>query len=827
MWQSGIHCFIRKDPGMSDLFCTDRLAFNLLRRFVAFCAFIAALAAPSLVGAQNVSVQIHPRQIRNVIDRKIYSQFLEHIYHSADNGVWGQLIWNRSFEQAMGKGNGDWVRRGREIRQTGTSADIVKTFGNPDWSHYEITLDARKLSGNEGFLILFYVRNATHFCWLNIGGWGNTQDAIQQARGQHNPLALVMHPTIHVNKDHWYHARLRCDGRHIQAWVDGTKCFDYRLKGSSGLDGKIGVGTWQTQAAFKNITVRSLKNRAVLYHGLPTVPIVKHIALNVRFWSRYGTGKVRISTTDPRNGYKCVKIVTAGTEAGVEQPAVCLNDAGRYQGSVWVRGAAPDGMVVRLITGRKIIGEKSLAAPPKAWQKVHFNFTTPRPVHDATLQIGVKGSGVAYVDQASLMSEAALKIGGYRPAILAAVKALKPALIRWPGGGYADGYQWKQAIGPRADRMFHAAWDDKDPNDFGTDEYIQFCRDTGATPEICVDAGPANANARVLGHYIRQACQWLEYCNSPVSNRWGALRAKYGHAKPYGVKYWEFGNEVWYYHYKPALYARALAKFAKAMKKIDPSIRIIACGSGGLDLKWNKEIVDAGGRFFNYLDIHQYVWPPAYLQGARTYLNFIRKTGRIIKASPNPKIKLFVGEWNEQTIDWRTGIFAGMMLTGFERQGNIVSMASPALFLRWVGIPARDWNNAFINFSRSSWFPAPNYVVEKLWRDHYAKYRVACTKVPGLEADATVSANHQSACYKVVNLTDHSVHMVLHMGKTFPLGKVSALTVAPGSQFVANSMKHPNRVAPRALAVAVAGQTITIPLAKYSATVVTMQRGTK
>ena len=786
---------------------------------------LAALMFLQPAKAAPVPVAIHPGQIRNVINRKIYGQFLEHIYHSADNGVWGQLIWNRSFEQTMAKGIGDWVRRGNEIRQTGTSSDIVKTFGHSDWNHYEITLDARKLSGNEGFLVLFYVHNATHFCWLNIGGWGNTQDAIQQAIGQHNPMALVMHPTIHVKKGHWYHVRLRCNGPHIQAWVDGKKCFDYRLKGAANDSGKIGIGTWQTQVAFKNITVKSITNARVLYHNLPAVPVVKRVALNARFWLRYGTGKVRISTTDPRNGYKCVKIITDGTEAGVEQPKVCLDHMGLYRGSVWIRGTAPDGMVARLVAGGKIIGKQSIPAPTGTWRKVHFSFSTDHPVHDVALQIGVKGSGVAYVDQVSLMSQAALKIGGYRPAILAAVKALKPALIRWPGGGYADGYQWKQAVGPRVDRMFHAAWSDKDPNDFGTDEYIQFCRDTGATPEICVDAGPANAKSRTLSHYIRQGCEWLEYCNSPVSNKWGALRAKYGHPKPYGVKYWEFGNEVWYYRYKPALYARALAKFAKAMKKIDPSIRIIACGSGGLDLKWNKEIVDAGGRFFNYLDIHQYVWPPAYLQGARAYLNFIRKTGKIIKASPNPKIKLFVGEWNEQSIDWRTGIFAGMMLTGFERQGDTVAMASPALFLRWVGIPARDWDNAFINFSRCSWFPAPNYVVEKLWRDHYAKYRVAVTKVPGVQADATISANHQMAYYKAVNLTDHGIHVVLTMGKGFPIQSVSALTIAPGSQFVANSMRHPHRVAPKTLAFKRDGQQVILKLAGYSATVVTMARG--
>ena len=95
---------------MVNLFCARKGGRPLFQFLVVIIAYMAALTAAPLARAKAVSVVIHPQQVRNTINRKIYGQFLEHIYHSGDNGVWGQLIWNRSFE----KGDGDWVRRGVE-----------------------------------------------------------------------------------------------------------------------------------------------------------------------------------------------------------------------------------------------------------------------------------------------------------------------------------------------------------------------------------------------------------------------------------------------------------------------------------------------------------------------------------------------------------------------------------------------------------------------------------------------------------------------------------------------------------------------------------------
>ncbi len=137
------------------------------------------VATSSLVRAeqQPVRLSIDPETVVNRIDEKVYGHFLEHIYHSCNGGLWGELVWNRSFEQNE---FGRWTSRDGEIAQEGMGTNIRLTFGDADWRDYEYTLEAKKTGGQEGFLILFRVRNEKDFYWCNLGGWGNERHALER-----------------------------------------------------------------------------------------------------------------------------------------------------------------------------------------------------------------------------------------------------------------------------------------------------------------------------------------------------------------------------------------------------------------------------------------------------------------------------------------------------------------------------------------------------------------------------------------------------------------------------------------------------------------------
>ena len=326
------------------------------------------------------------------------------------------------------------------------------------------------------------------------------------------------------------------------------------------------------------------------------------------------------------------------------------------------------------------------------------------------------------------MSEASIKNDGFRPDIYQAFADLKPTIIRWPGGCYAEQYRWKHGIGPQSARKKNLIpmWDDYDPNALGTDEYLTLCRKLNAEPLLVVNTGmhvTGTKNAAEWQPWIDEACEWVEYCNGPVTSKWGAQRAKNGHPEPYRVKYWEIDNELWRsLQTNPAVYAQAVPLFAAAMKKVDPSITIIAHGGNNADRRYDRTLITDAAASFDILSIHHYTDAQQFDAGVAVQDALYADLINMIKASKNPSIKLYVSEWNAQTTDWRTGLYAAGLLNTFEKYGERLTMGGPALLFRHTS--ARDWDNAFINFDHKGYFVAPNYVMMKLWRDHFAPHRL-------------------------------------------------------------------------------------------------------
>ena len=438
-----------------------------------------------------------------------------------------------------------------------------------------------------------------------------------------------------------------------------------------------------------------------------------------RYWTVYGPGKSSVDANQPLNSQFCQRIVAESGETGLQQKPFCIRRGETYRGSLWARGTAAGGLVVRLLDGSKVLAEAKLPQPTASWGEYAFEFLPSHGADNAMFQVGVRGKADACLDQVSMTPESWAKAGGFRPDLLKAIGDLRPPTIRWPGGCYASRYRWKDGIGPQHNRVKYPVpmWDDVDVNSFGIDEFVALCRRVGAEPLVVVNIG-MNDQHEKRDQYCQDACDWVEYCNGPADSKWGKVRAANGHAEPYHVEYWEIDNEVW--QLKPDDYVSVVCQFVPALKKVDPSIKTLACGSGQLGQAWgdgDAAVIAGCAGIVDYLSVHHYEDATRFADGPAVAEKFWRNRAEMIAKSANPKLKLFVSEWNAQCTDWRTGLYAAGALNVFERCGDFVGIAGPALFLRHAS--AADWDNAFVNFDHRTWFPAPNYVVMKLWRDHY------------------------------------------------------------------------------------------------------------
>lgn len=780
-------------------------------------SIIFLVTSTAVVGADPVRVQLDPSKVVNRIDEKVYGHFLEHIFHSVNGGLWGEMIWNRSFEE---NNAGRWRLANGEVLQESMATNQRLTFGDPEWRDYELTLEAKKTGGQEGFLILFRVKNDNQFYWANLGGWGNRRHQLERGlRGgqRWGPVGPAVDGGIEAGR--WYRIKVRCEGRRFQVWLGERLLIDFTDDQRAHLNGKVGIGTWSTKAAFRNVKVTTLAGD-VLHAGLPEVLVGASVA---RHWKPYGSGKTFIARERPLNSGYSQRIVSAGGETGLEQTPISIRKGEAYQGSLWARGSAAGGLVVRLVDGEKKLAEAPLPAPGDDWREYPFRFAPTAGAEHATVQVGLRGKGEVWIDQVSMLPDAWRQTGGFRPDLLQAVADLKPPVIRWPGGCFASAYRWKDGVGPQHRRGIYPLhiWDDQDVNSFGTDEFIAMCRKVAAEPLIVVNIGTPNWNGPDRqAEFLREVCDWIEYSNGPATSEWGKVRAANGHPEPYNVKYWEIDNETW--HMGAEEYARWVRRFAAAMKKVDPSIKLGACGSGGFNQGWNRTVIERSADVIDYLSIHHYESPNRFQEGPRAYERFFRETAEIIAASRNPGLKLYVSEWNAQSTDWRTGLYAGGLLNGFERCGDVLEIGGPALFLRHVSATA--WDNAFINFDHRRWFPAPNYVVMKLWREHYAPHRIESSDPGPLNAVATKSARGRTLYYKAVNPTDKSVLVRLEVAERFEVGTASLQLVAPGALSARNTLDNPAAVRPEPAEVTVDGGTVGFTLPAYSAGAVTITR---
>ncbi|MGL4595452.1 MAG: alpha-L-arabinofuranosidase C-terminal domain-containing protein, partial [Thermoguttaceae bacterium] len=368
----------------------------------------------------------------------------------------------------------------------------------------------------------------------------------------------------------------------------------------------------------------------------------------------------------------------------------------------------------------------------------------------------------------------------------------------------------------------------RDANSFGTDEFIELCRRVGAEPIIVVNAGTPGWNERrdaklVDVDWPQEAADWVEYCNGNADSKWGKIRAENGHPAPFNVKYWEIDNETQGAN-KVENYIEMIQKMVPPMKAVDPSIKIAVAGSHyGPRIPWDQPIIDQAGNLFDYISFHQYDDPKNFADGPEKIGNYFRELKDVISKSKNPNIKIFDSEWNAQTIDWRTGLYAGGLLNEFERCGDILEIGGPALFLRHNSATA--WDNAFINFDNRGWFPAPNYVVMKLWRDHFAPNFIAITgQTKGLNVVATKSQDGTIFTVKGVNPTETAKNITVSIDGITPKSALFEMVVAE-SLDIKNSLEKPDAICVQSgqAEIAANGKEVHFTLPPLSAGVVVIQ----
>jgi alpha-L-arabinofuranosidase len=196
---------------------------------------------------------------------------------------------------------------------------------------------------------------------------------------------------------------------------------------------------------------------------------------------------------------------------------------------------------------------------------------------------------------------------GFRKDVLDEIRQLGVPIVRYPGGNFVSGYNWLDGVGPKQSRprTLDKAWDTIESNQFGTDEFLAWCKAAGTEPLMGLNLGTGTAE---------EAAALVEYCNVEKGTRWSDLRRQHGIADPYKVQRWCLGNEMdgpWQIgHMTAAEYGMKAADAARQMRYVDPSLKLIACGSSGpfmpTYLEWDREVLEQCYDYVDGLSLHRY-----------------------------------------------------------------------------------------------------------------------------------------------------------------------------------------------------------------------------
>jgi alpha-N-arabinofuranosidase len=197
---------------------------------------------------------------------------------------------------------------------------------------------------------------------------------------------------------------------------------------------------------------------------------------------------------------------------------------------------------------------------------------------------------------------------GFRRDVLELLRPLHIPVLRWPGGNFVSNYHWQDGIGPKDERPARTelAWGGVESNRFGTHEFMEYCAELGAEPYICLNMGSGD---------LEEALAWVEYCNSQRETAWAKLRRQNGQAAPFAVQWWGLGNELygaWQVGvFTAEEYVAEATRWARALRRLDPSVRLVSCGEAGWT-DWDRKVIDGLASVVDLHSIHLYTGSDDY-----------------------------------------------------------------------------------------------------------------------------------------------------------------------------------------------------------------------
>lgn len=511
-----------------------------------------------------------------------------------------------------------------------------------------------------------------------------------------------------------------------------------------------------------------------------------------------------------------------------------------YRFSAYVRSGGPKSIQATITDdGGNILGSGKLEGFDTHWAKYETVIRMSGTAQHARLNLTLADTGKVDLDMVSLFPVDTWqhRPNGLRKDLVQLLSDMHPGFLRFPGGCIVEGrqlttrYRWKNTVGDIATRQtiinrWNDEFDKRPAPDYfqsfglGFYEYFQLAEDIGAKPLPILNCGMAcqfnsseTAAVSQLDEYVHDALDLIDFANAPVTTPWGKLRAEMGHPAPFHLTMIGVGNEQW-----GPRYVERYKIFAAALKAKHPEIQlVVAAGPAPAGEPFDTMWSTWRSLHADIVDEHYYMSPEWFLSNTHRYDDYDRS---------GPKV--FAGEYAAQSVastsaenrnNWKTAISEAAFMTGLERNGDVVQMASYAPLLAHVD--AWQWKPDAIWFDNLRSYGTPDYYVQQVFARNTGTRVVPVTPqaLGGLYTSATINQSTHELILKAVNYSAETRPVQLELGGTVSSGAAQITTLANDDLKAENSFDHPTAVSPTSSTMQITPGSIATELRPYSVTV--------
>ncbi|MBE6302417.1 MAG: DUF1080 domain-containing protein [Bacteroidales bacterium] len=771
----------------------------------------ALLMVPSLMFAQGeeVLVKVDAEKVEQNITPYLYGSCIEDVNHEIYGGLYDQKIFGESFEEPVPNPlfdhfdvyGGKWSVNGNNIFSLAHGG--AKLVSKKAVSEGTVEVDVKfnkpgSGSGNAGLLLCVSRPRvgADSFYGYEISLAGNGKKIVV---GKHkNNWSHIVDVPVSCTPTEWNNLKATIGNGEVKVFLNNKDVCVFHLSDSDLLNGSVALRVWNVDTHFGNLKIDG-KSLSLAAKTPEQVSMQWDAALKGD-----AKGNYLLDSNDAYNGSnsQTIEFVSGSGAVGIANASlnrwgIAVRKGQKFEGRFYAKNISCKGkvfVVLESADGKKEYARCRINGLSKSWKRHAFTLTSNTDDDKARMAIYIDAEGAVKIDQVTLMTTGKDRFKGlpYRNDISQAMVKQGLTFLRYGGTMInANEYRFKKMIGdPDKRPPYRGHWYKYSTNGFGIEDFLKFCEAAGFTPSFAIN----------IFETPEDAADMIEYLNGSTKTKWGKIRAKNGHPKPYGVKYIGIGNEeVMYSGDDPATYDQYIERFNilhDAIKSKDPSVKLV------ITAWWRPESPNSE-RLFKALDGKADYWDYHPLADALTAGQEVEKELRTMKElfhkwNPNTTMKCAIFEENGWTHNMQRTLGHVTLQNAVRRMGDFMLTSCAANALQPYKQNDNGWDQGQIFFTPSQVWGMPPYYAQQMAAENHLPLLVSSSvegSKPRLDVTATRSEDGKKMVLHIANIEGKSVKAKFDISGFGKVETAQTITLAAPLKDV-NTPENPTKITP-------------------------------